>query len=63
MQVEFNVRGFLDRAATAYAERVAIVDEGRITGILPPTADLAEFGLLMTGDRVSKTSKGEAANG
>jgi len=27
MQVEFNVRGFLDRAATAYAERVAIVDE------------------------------------
>jgi simple sugar transport system ATP-binding protein len=44
-------------------DRVAIVDEGRMTGILPPTADLAEFGLLMTGERVSKTSKGEAANG
>jgi simple sugar transport system ATP-binding protein len=43
-------------------DRVAIVDEGRITGILPPTAELAEFGLLMTGERVSKTSKGEAAN-
>jgi simple sugar transport system ATP-binding protein len=47
----------------AICDRVAIVDEGRITGILPPTADLAEFGLLMTGERVSKTSKGEAANG
>jgi simple sugar transport system ATP-binding protein len=34
-------------------DRVAIVDEGRITGILPPTADLADFGLLMTGERVS----------
>ena len=44
-------------------DRVAIVDEGRMTGILPPTADLAEFGLLMTGERVSKTSKTEAANG
>jgi len=41
-------------------DRVAIVDEGRMTGILPPTAELAEFGLLMTGERVSKTSKGEA---
>jgi len=27
MQVEFNVRGFLDRAAVAYPHRVAIVDE------------------------------------
>jgi len=43
-------------------DRVAIVDEGRMTGILPPTAELAEFGLLMTGERVSKTSKGEAGN-
>jgi simple sugar transport system ATP-binding protein len=41
-------------------DRIAIVDEGRITGILPPTADLADFGLLMTGERVSKTSKKEA---
>jgi len=37
-------------------DRVAIVDEGRLTGILPPTADLAEFGLLMTGERVSPGS-------
>jgi len=36
----------------AICDRVAIVDEGRITGILPPTAELAEFGLLMTGERV-----------
>jgi acyl-CoA synthetase (AMP-forming)/AMP-acid ligase II len=27
MQVEFNVRGFLDRAATTYPDRVAVVDE------------------------------------
>ena len=44
-------------------DRVAIVDEGRITGILPPTSGLADFGLLMTGERVSKTSKGEGING
>ncbi len=30
-------------------DRVAIVDEGRIAGILPPDADIAEFGLLMAG--------------
>ena len=30
-------------------DRIAIVDEGRIAGILPPTADLSEFGLLMSG--------------
>jgi simple sugar transport system ATP-binding protein len=39
----------------AICDRVAIVDEGRITGILPPTAELAEFGLLMTGERVART--------
>ena len=32
-------------------DRIAIVDEGRIAGILPPRADLAEFGLLMAGER------------
>ncbi len=32
-------------------DRVAIVDEGRIAGILPPHAELAEFGLLMAGER------------
>lgn len=37
-------------------DRIAIVDEGRVTGILPPTAKLEAFGLLMTGERV------EAAN-
>jgi len=31
-------------------DRVAIVDEGRIAGILPPTAELSEFGFLMSGD-------------
>jgi simple sugar transport system ATP-binding protein len=30
-------------------DRIAIVDEGRIAGILPPTAELAEFGFLMSG--------------
>jgi simple sugar transport system ATP-binding protein len=42
-------------------DRVAIVDEGRITGILSPSADLAEFGLLMTGERVAKST--EDSNG
>jgi simple sugar transport system ATP-binding protein len=37
-------------------DRIAIVDEGRIAGFLPPTADLAEFGLLMSG--VSPTGAG-----
>jgi simple sugar transport system ATP-binding protein len=31
-------------------DRIAIVDEGRIAGILPPTAEVAEFGLLMSGE-------------
>jgi simple sugar transport system ATP-binding protein len=35
-------------------DRIAIVDEGRIAGILKPTADLAEFGLLMSGAAVSE---------
>lgn len=30
-------------------DRIAIIDEGRIAGILPPTADVAEFGILMAG--------------
>jgi simple sugar transport system ATP-binding protein len=30
-------------------DRIAIIDEGRIAGILPPTADLTEFGILMAG--------------
>ncbi len=35
----------------AICDRIAIVDEGRVTGILPPTAKLEAFGLLMTGER------------
>lgn len=34
--------------------RVAIVDEGRIAGILPPDAEIAEFGLLMSGEPLEK---------
>ncbi len=30
-------------------DRIAIIDEGKIAGILPPTADVAEFGILMAG--------------
>jgi simple sugar transport system ATP-binding protein len=36
----------------AICDRVAIVDEGRIAGILSPDADLADFGLLMAGEKV-----------
>jgi simple sugar transport system ATP-binding protein len=35
----------------AICDRVAIVDEGRIAGILAPDADLSDFGLLMAGER------------
>jgi simple sugar transport system ATP-binding protein len=38
-------------------DRVAIVDEGRIAGILPPDADIAEFGLLMAGERTEEASR------
>jgi simple sugar transport system ATP-binding protein len=41
-------------------DRIAIVDEGRIAGILPPTAELAEFGLLMSGEAARKAQ--EAVN-
>ncbi len=40
-------------------DRIAIVDEGRIAGILAPTADIAEFGLLMSGE---KTEAVQGAN-
>ncbi|MDD3681389.1 MULTISPECIES: sugar ABC transporter ATP-binding protein [unclassified Mesotoga] len=32
-------------------DRIAIVSEGKIFGILPPTADPADFGLLMLGEQ------------
>lgn len=34
-------------------DRIAIIDEGRIAGILPPTADWAQFGILMSGSKES----------
>jgi simple sugar transport system ATP-binding protein len=41
-------------------DRIAIVDEGRIAGILPPSAELAEFGILMSG--LAARSAGEAVH-
>jgi simple sugar transport system ATP-binding protein len=35
----------------AICDRIAIVDEGRVAGVLPPDAALSEFGLLMAGVR------------
>mgnify|MGYP001281129863 CR=1 FL=1 len=35
-------------------DRIAIVDEGRIAGILSPDAPLSEFGLLMAGVKVAE---------
>ncbi|MCE5256391.1 MAG: sugar ABC transporter ATP-binding protein [Spirochaetaceae bacterium] len=44
-------------------DRIAIIDEGKIAGILPPSADVAEFGILMAGatDSPSKTKRQSAA--
>ena len=41
-------------------DRVAIIQEGRVAGILPPTADRAEFGMLLLG--ASKVSEKEVAS-
>jgi len=35
-------------------DRIAIIDEGRIAGILPPSTDVAEFGILMAGAAEAK---------
>jgi simple sugar transport system ATP-binding protein len=35
-------------------ERIAIVDEGQISGILPPNAQPEEFGLLMLGKKIEE---------
>ena len=44
-------------------DRIAIIDEGRIAGILPPEADVAEFGLLMAGAKIAASEMDkEAAN-
>ena len=37
-------------------DRIAIVDEGIIAGILPPDADISEFGLLMAGETRKETT-------
>jgi simple sugar transport system ATP-binding protein len=34
-------------------DRIAIVNEGRIAGILPPASPAAEFGLLMSGEKAA----------
>jgi simple sugar transport system ATP-binding protein len=36
-------------------DRIAIVDEGKIAGILPSDSPAAEFGLLMSGEKISST--------
>jgi len=47
----------------AICDRIAIVDEGKIAGILPPGANVAEFGILMAGetDSPSRTKRMAAA--
>lgn len=40
------------------SDRIAIVSEGKISGILPPTAEPAEFGLLMLGEKVELKKEG-----
>jgi len=40
-------------------DRIAIIDEGRIAGILPPGADVSEFGLLMAGGAKSPSGAKE----
>jgi simple sugar transport system ATP-binding protein len=44
-------------------DRIAIVDEGRIAGILAPTAEVAEFGFLMSGAaaRAKEAAEGKSA--
>jgi simple sugar transport system ATP-binding protein len=34
-------------------DRIAIVDEGKIAGILPPESPAADFGLLMSGEKIT----------
>jgi simple sugar transport system ATP-binding protein len=41
-------------------DRIAIVDEGRIAGILPPSATAKEFGLLMIGKLKNEEGKVES---
>jgi simple sugar transport system ATP-binding protein len=41
-------------------DRIAIIDEGKIAGILPPTADVADFGILMAGIGASEAAPATA---
>ncbi|MDO5041632.1 MAG: ATP-binding cassette domain-containing protein [Peptoniphilus sp.] len=38
-------------------DRIAVVCEGKIAGILPPTASSEEFGLLMSGEKLEAEIK------
>ena len=40
-------------------DRIVIICEGRVEGVLPPDASDAEFGLMMSG---SRAAKGEASS-
>jgi len=44
-------------------DRIMIVDEGRVAGILPATAPSTEFGLLMLGTGETDRREGEIHNG
>lgn len=39
------------------ADRIAIITEGKVAGILPPTTDAADFGLLMSGESHKEEAK------
>jgi len=46
-------------------DRIVIICEGRVEGVLPPDASDAEFGLMMSGSRIKKAEdplKGRAPN-
>jgi simple sugar transport system ATP-binding protein len=42
----------------AICNRIAIITEGKVAGILPPGAEAAEFGLLMSGE-IQLSEEGE----
>ena len=35
-------------------DRIAVICEGKVAGILKPTAPAADFGLLMSGERIEE---------
>ena len=45
----------------AICDRIAIVSEGRLAGILPPRAETSAFGLLMAGERVAQAEEATGA--